>query len=74
MIIICGFIENLVGLVFIEFGYIKVLCIVSVIEGVFWWCKVIGLGWFIVEYVMLLLVIYSCFDCELVRGRFSGCI
>lgn len=23
---------------------------------------------------MLLLVIYSCFDCELVRGRFSGCI
>lgn len=74
VILICNYIKYVEGLVLVEFGDIKVLCIVFIEEGVLCFLKGQGQGWIIVEYGMLLCFIYICNVCEVVKGKQGGCI
>lgn len=72
--IICYYIKYVEGLVLVEFGDIKVICIVSVEFGVLCFFKGQGQGWLIVEYGMLLCFIGECNQCEVSCGKQGGCI
>lgn len=67
--IICDYICYVEGLVLVCFGNIKVICIVSVEESVFWFLKGKGQGWIMAEYGMLFCVIGICNGCEVVCGK-----
>lgn len=70
----CVFICYVEGLVLVSFGEICVLCIVSVENCVLGFLCGKGEGWVMVEYGMLLCLIYICNDCEVVCGKQGGCM
>ncbi|AYY12159.1 ribonuclease PH [Actinobacteria bacterium YIM 96077] len=67
-----GWLEHAEGSVLVESGRTRVLCAVSVIEGVPRWRKGSGLGWVTAEYAMLPRSTNTRSDRESVKGRLGG--
>lgn len=72
VILIRNYIKYVEGSVLVEFGDIKVLCIVFIEEGVSRFLKGQGQGWIIVEYGMLLRFIYIRNVREAAKGKQGG--
>ncbi len=67
-----GWLDAAEGSVLVEFGRTRVLCAVSVTEGVPRWRKGSGLGWVTSEYAMLPRATNSRSDRESVKGKVGG--
>ncbi|WP_129668006.1 ribonuclease PH [Phytoactinopolyspora endophytica] len=67
-----GWLEQAEGSVLVEFGRTRVLCAVSVTEGVPRWRKGSGQGWVTAEYAMLPRSTNTRSDRESVKGRLGG--
>ncbi|NED96197.1 ribonuclease PH [Phytoactinopolyspora alkaliphila] len=67
-----GWLDHAEGSVLIEFGNTRVLCAVSVTEGVPRWRKGSGQGWVTAEYAMLPRSTNTRSDREAVKGRLGG--
>ncbi len=67
-----GWLQHAEGSVLVEFGSTRVLCAVSVTEGVPRWRKGSGLGWVTAEYSMLPRSTNTRSDRESVKGRIGG--
>ncbi|NEE01579.1 ribonuclease PH [Phytoactinopolyspora halotolerans] len=67
-----GWLEQAEGSVLVEFGKTRVLCAVSVTEGVPRWRKGSGQGWVTAEYAMLPRSTNTRSDRESVKGRLGG--